>query len=168
MDSFKSVKNLPPLARWVPVLLMMLVSGAQAGVPADAVAYFQLGEAHYESENFEAAIEAFAKAIEVAPLESEYHRQLGRAYGRLAEESNWLTALGLVSKTRKQLERAVALDEENLKAISDLIEFYEQAPGFLGGSGSDAKRLRDRLAAVCSHPDKATTEIVCVEHFPLR
>jgi tetratricopeptide (TPR) repeat protein len=145
--------------------LMLFAATAEAGVPALAVHHFQLGEAHYESGNFEAAVAAFTKAIEAAPMESEYHRQLGRAYGRLAEESSWLTALGLVRKTRKQLERAVALDDENLKAISDLIDFYEQAPGLLGGSGSGAKRLRAHLAAVCSRHGIVTSETVCVEQL---
>ena len=118
--------------------LLLLSAIVRAGVSADALHHFQVGEGYYEGGNYEAAAEAFRKAIEAAPMESEYHRQLGRAYGRLAEEANWFTALGLVSKTRKQLERAVELNAKNLKAISDLIDFYEQAPGLLGGSGSGA------------------------------
>jgi tetratricopeptide (TPR) repeat protein len=145
--------------------LLLLSAIVRAGVSADALHHFQVGEGYYEGGNYEAAAEAFRKAIEAAPMESEYHRQLGRAYGRLAEEANWFTALGLVSKTRKQLERAVELNAKNLKAISDLIDFYEQAPGLLGGSGSGAKRLRAHLETVCAQPNELSDSIVCVEQL---
>ena len=43
------------------------------------------------------------------------------------------TATGLASKARQNFERAVQLDPQNREALSDLFEYYLEAPGFLGG-----------------------------------
>ena len=58
---------------------------------------------------------------------------LGRAYGRLAEGSSFLSALGYAKKTVRTFERAVELGLSNLEALSDVFEYYLQAPEMVGG-----------------------------------
>jgi tetratricopeptide (TPR) repeat protein len=62
--------------------------------------------------------------------------------------ASFLTAPGYASKTRQNLERAVALDERNIEALNDLFEYYLQAPGFLGGGHDKAAALIEKIAAV--------------------
>ena len=144
------------------LLLGAVALGARATVPREAVQHFEQGVTYYEQEDYAAAVSAFEHAVEGAPEQSEYHRRLGRAYGRLAQQVSWLEAIGLVRKTHRQLEKAVALDTGNLEALSDLIDFYEHAPGFLGGSKADARLLRQRLQDACEDP--ATQDPVCEEY----
>jgi tetratricopeptide (TPR) repeat protein len=73
------------------------------------------------------------KAAALAPDSSEIHLWLGRAYGRRAETSNLLSAPGHASRARQYFEKAAQLDPHNLEAQSDLLEYYLEAPGFLGG-----------------------------------
>ena len=88
--------------------------------------YFMLGQ-------FKKATESYEKAVAADPSNSEYEHWLGRAYGRRAETSSPFTAPGLASKARQHFEKAVALNPRNQEAVSDLFEYYLEAPGFLGG-----------------------------------
>ncbi|HEY5573594.1 MAG TPA: hypothetical protein VIK64_11315, partial [Anaerolineales bacterium] len=75
-----------------------------------------------------------------------------KCYGRLAEQSNFLAAYSLAKKTRKALERAVELDGNNVNALQDLMEYYRQAPGFLGGSKEKAAKIQERLETINTAP----------------
>jgi tetratricopeptide (TPR) repeat protein len=127
------------------LILPLLMPQVQAAVTGEAEASFQLGRQSYEKEAYAAAIEAFSTAVRLAPNTSTYHHWLGKSYGRLAQNSNFLKAYRLAAKTRTELERAVTLDDKNIEAIEDLMEFYRQAPVFLGGGQDKADRLRRRL-----------------------
>lgn len=105
----------------------------------------QAGEKFYQSGQYEDAIQAFQKAVEMDPENAEYHHWLGKSYGQLASQSGIFKAYALSKKTREQLERAVELDDCNIDALADLLKYYEQAPSFLGGGAEKAEKIRNRL-----------------------
>ncbi len=107
-----------------------------------------IGRCQYMQGDAKKASESLQKAVDLRPDSSEYHHWLGRAYGRRAETSSFITAPGLAVKAREQFERAVELDSKNLEAISDLFEYYLGAPGFLGGGLDKAQNLAERIAKV--------------------
>ena len=78
----------------------------------------------------------------------DYCDWLGRAYGRLAEGASFLTALGYAKKTVRAFERAVELDHSNLEALSDVFEYYLQAPGIVGGGLDKAEEIARRIAGL--------------------
>ena len=84
---------------------------------------------------------------------SETQMWLGRAYGAKAAAANPLLAFPLARKVRTSFERAVALDPSSGPAISDLGEFYVQAPGVVGGGIDKARSLAAR--AMTSQPVRA-------------
>ena len=107
----------------------------------DAEVWEWMGRAHYMSGDFKKATEHLEKAVAADPGNSEYHHWLGRAWGRRAETSSWLTAIQYARKTRDSFEKAVALNPRNLEAVNDLFEYYLEAPGFLGGGLDRAAAL---------------------------
>lgn len=111
----------------------------------DAPDYALLGQAYYMQGDFKKASENLEQAVNRAPGNSVYHNWLGRAFGRRAETSSFLTAPRLATKTREAFEKAVALDPRNLEALSDLFDYYLDAPGFLGGGLDKAAALSQRL-----------------------
>lgn len=125
------------------ILSLLMLQARAAGTEAETS--FQLGRQYYENESYEAAIQAFSTSVRLAPETSTYHHWLGKSYGRLAQNSNLIKAYRLSGRTRDEFERAVALDDKNIEAISDLMEFYRQAPGFLGGGRDKAEKMRLRL-----------------------
>src|SRR6185369_16238380 len=84
-------------------------------------------------------------ATKLEPKNSTYFLWLGRAYGREAQGANVLRQPGLATKARGAWERAIALDADNLDARSDLIQYYVQAPGFLGGSSAKALEQAEEI-----------------------
>jgi tetratricopeptide (TPR) repeat protein len=114
----------------------------------DAATYHLTGMCYYMQGDPKKAGDFFQKAVALRPGESDYHLWLGRAFGRRAETSSFLTAPGYAARARDSFEKAVQLDPRNMDAISDLFEYYLDAPGFLGGGLDRASKLAARMAEV--------------------
>ncbi len=97
--------------------------------------------------DYRKAVAAFEQAIALDGSQSSYYHWLGRTYGRRAEVSFPLVAAGFATKARTNFEKAVELDPSNLEAVSDLLEFYLQAPGFMGGGFDKAEKAARLIAA---------------------
>ena len=124
--------------------LELLVSAPQK----DAPVYALMGQSYYMQGEMKKATESLQKAVALDPGNSDYYLWLGRAFGRRAETSSFVTAPGYASKARDAFERAVQLNPRNTEAISDLFEYYMEAPGFLGGGLDKAASMASRMAAI--------------------
>jgi tetratricopeptide (TPR) repeat protein len=111
----------------------------------DAAAAFYLGRIAMEERKNDRAADYFEAATKLDPKSSTYFLWLGRAYGREAQQANVLRQPGLAKRTRSAWERAIELDPENLDARSDLIQYYLQAPGFVGGSTAKALEQAEEI-----------------------
>jgi tetratricopeptide (TPR) repeat protein len=114
--------------------------------PRDAQAFNLLSRSYFAMQKWDPAVEAGEKAVSIAPNNSEYHMWLGRAYAEKADHSSFVTAAQLTKKIRREFERAVELDASNVYARSDLAEFYIEAPAFMGGGKSKARREAEAIA----------------------
>jgi tetratricopeptide (TPR) repeat protein len=122
------------------------------GIPVkDAAVNELLGRCYFMSAEYKKATGYLESAAAAEPGNSLYLAWLGRVYGRRAETSFALNAVGWASKSRTSLEKAVALDPANWDAVDDLFEFYLQAPGFMGGGLDRA----EQLAAIIARRDPA-------------
>ena len=117
-------------------------------VPKDADTYALIGRNYYMLGDFKKSSEALQKAFDAAPGNSRYALWLARAYGRRAEVSSPFTAPGYASKTRQYFERAVQLNPRDVEALSDLLDYYLEAPGFLGGGIEKAEATANRIVAL--------------------
>jgi tetratricopeptide (TPR) repeat protein len=59
-----------------------------------------------------------------------------------------VSALKYAKKTVRAFERAVELDPSNLEALTDVFEYYLQAPGIAGGGMDKAESIAKRLAGL--------------------
>lgn len=109
-----------------------------AAEPQDARHRFFLGRIAMRRGDTDDAIHQFEKAVELDPISSVYHLELGGAYGSAAGKASMMSKIGFARKCRIALERAVELDPENLDARSGLLTFYRQAPGIVGGGMAKA------------------------------
>jgi Flp pilus assembly protein TadD len=112
----------------------------------DGPAYLLLGQSYYMLGEYKKASETLEKAVAAEPRNSVYYNWLGRAFGRRAETSSPFTAPVYASKTREAFEKAVELDGGNKEALSDLFEYYLEAPGFLGGGSEKAAKVASAIA----------------------
>jgi len=107
--------------------------------------YDLMGKCFYHLEEFSKATAALEKAVEAEPRNANYWDWLGKAYGRRAETSAFFNQPRYAVRAREHFEKAVALDPQNREALSDLFEYYLEAPGFLGGGQDKAAELSERL-----------------------
>jgi tetratricopeptide (TPR) repeat protein len=119
--------------------LLPIAEGNAAAAELLGQSYFMLGE-------YKKATDAFEKAITLDASRSDYYHWLGRAYGRRAEAAFPLTAVGYANKAKSSFEKAVRLEPKNLEAVSDLLEYYLQAPGFMGGGFDKAEKMASLIA----------------------
>ncbi len=96
--------------------------------------YFMLGE-------YKKGTDVLEKAAALDPENPKILYWLGRTYARRAETANPFSAPGWAAKARTMLERSVALDPANKDATGDLLDYYLEAPGFLGGGTQKAEAL---------------------------
>lgn len=115
---------------------------------ANASAWNLRCRVYLAQDRWDDAVNSCQRAVQLVPGSSEFHLWLGRAYGEKASRASWFTAYQTAKLTHAEFETAVSLDGRNPEALSDLGEYYVEAPGFLGGSYSKAENLAQRLDAL--------------------
>ena len=113
--------------------------------PKDAATLQLTGQDYFMLGEYKKATEAFEKAAQLDPNNAKLIHWLGRTYGRRAETANPFAAPGLASKTRQMFEKAVELDPTDKDALGDLLDYYLDAPGFLGGGVQKAEKLAQMI-----------------------
>lgn len=113
--------------------------------PGNALAHQLLCRVNYAQDMADAAIRECEAAAANDPGNSMTQVWLGRAYGMKAERANPLIAFSLARKVHAAFERAVQLDSQNVQAMSDLGEYYVDAPAIVGGGLDKARALADRM-----------------------
>jgi Flp pilus assembly protein TadD len=113
--------------------------------PTDAASLQLAGQNLFMLGEYKKACESFEKAAALDPNNAKLIHWLGRTYGRRAETANPFAAPGLASKTRQMFEKAVELDPTDKDALGDLLDFYLDAPGFLGGGMQKAEMLAQMI-----------------------
>ena len=137
-----------PLGAWASASLATATADLQAGKADEAVALLSdvlradpsnaeannlLCRVEITLEQFDQAAGHCEKAVSLNSGNASYHLWLGRALGERASRASFLSAYSLAKRTRAEFETAVSLDPRNADALSDLCEFYREAPGAVGG-----------------------------------
>lgn len=99
-------------------------------------------------EKWNAAVNECQQAVNLQPNNSDYHMWLGRALGESADKASFLSAYGLAKRALAELQRAVQIDPGNAEALADLGEFYDSAPGIVGGGDDKAESVAKQLDRV--------------------
>lgn len=111
-------------------------SGADAALGRNLICRvrFTLGE-------MDAAVNACQQAVHLDDQNSNYHLWLARALGEKADKASFVSAFSLAKRARAEFEEAARLDPRNAPALSDLGDFYRQAPGVVGGGIDKAQQI---------------------------
>jgi tetratricopeptide (TPR) repeat protein len=111
-------------------------------------AQYYLGRISFEEKNYDDAADYFDEATEASPKVAEYYVWLGDTYGTIAQDANVVKQGILAPKMRSAWESAIVLDPKNLNARESLVQYYCEAPGFMGGSFEKAHGMADQLIAL--------------------
>lgn len=114
----------------------------------DGAVYELMGRDYFMQSDYKRSTEMFERAAALEPANADYALWLGRAWGRRAETSGPFTAPVYASRARQYFEKSVQLNPMNLEAQSDLLEYYMDAPGFLGGGLDKAQTVTARITQI--------------------
>jgi tetratricopeptide (TPR) repeat protein len=110
-----------------------------------AAAQYYLGRVAFDEKEYDDASDYFEEAVDANDKVADYHYWLGNTYGTIAQNANMLKKGMLAPKMKKAWENAVALDPKNTDARTSLIQYYTQAPSFMGGSMEKAKEVANQI-----------------------
>ena len=114
--------------------------------PAEPPARAALAIAAMAVEDWDLAVESADRLLERGRDLSAWQLVYGQAYLSHARASPSLGAISKVKKGRAAVERAIALDPDNLDARLTLLQFLVQAPKIAGGSREEARRQAQEIA----------------------
>lgn len=123
-----------------------------ASTPSNAEVWVWLSRARLKTREWDKAVQAMEKAVQLQPANAEYRLLLGRACGSRASNSSFLTAMGWARRVVKEFETARKLAPDSIDVRFDLLEYYLNAPGIVGG-GKDKAEAEARAISKL-RPDK--------------
>lgn len=103
---------------------------------------------HYAEQVWDQAATECQQAVKLDAQNSVDHDWLGRALGEKASHASFLTAYSLGKQSRSEFETAVKLNPNNADALIDVGNFYQQAPGIVGGGTDKAQAIATQLDKV--------------------
>lgn len=110
---------------------------------------------YMQEQRWDEAIPSCRAAVKSSPGNAGYHLSLARALGEKADRVSFITAFKMARQIRQEFETAARLDPRNAPALSDLGEFYVDAPAIVGGGVDKAEKVAQQLDAFA--PDRAHT-----------
>jgi predicted Zn-dependent protease len=114
--------------------------------PSDPEIRIRLGKACIKIREWDKAVQEMEKAVQLQPANAKYHLWLGRACGMRASHSSFLTAMGWARRVLREFETARKLSPADLDVRFDLLEYYLNAPGILGGGRQKAEAEAEAIA----------------------
>ncbi len=103
---------------------------------------------HYILQHWDQAASECQKAVQLDGGNARYHLWLARALGEKASHASFLSAYSLGKQVHTEFEAAARLDPHDPEILADLGDFYQQAPGIVGGGADKAERVAQQLDAI--------------------
>lgn len=85
------------------------------------------------------------QAVKLSGQNSDYHMWLGRALGQQANHASVFSAYGIAKHSLSEMQAAAQTNPKNGPALSDLGDYYAQAPGIAGGGTDKAEQVALQL-----------------------
>ncbi|MDR3792887.1 MAG: tetratricopeptide repeat protein [Terracidiphilus sp.] len=102
---------------------------------------------HFTLRQWDAAVVECQRATRLDTKNARYHLWLGRALGEKAGHASFLSAYSLGKAARSEFEQAARLNPRDAEALTDLGEFYREAPGIVGGGTDKTEQIVSQLDA---------------------
>ena len=126
------------------------IRAALSRMPNDAHYLSDLSIVDWAFNRLDSAIANSEKAVAADPRSAEAHAHLGDALGAKLASSNAGTfeKIALVHRFRKEVDKTLELDPNDVDALQDLAQFYWNAPGMVGGDKNKARQTADKLSSI--------------------
>jgi tetratricopeptide (TPR) repeat protein len=81
------------------------------------------------------------RAVALAPKDARFHFQLAEVAGEKASKASVVQQIGLGRQFKKEADLTLRLDPKHIGAMKDMILFYLEAPGIIGGDKTKAREM---------------------------
>jgi tetratricopeptide (TPR) repeat protein len=114
----------------------------------DARAAYLMARVRHAFGGFAEEVTYAEMAVRFDPKASAYHRELGLAYMHQVETSSMFKAIGMMRKSRAELDSALAIAPNDPNNLFEKMDFLLQAPGIAGGDKTQAGEVAKELLKV--------------------
>lgn len=142
-DEAKTLYDQGSLRRAAAVCEQRLATNAN-----DFMANLVLARIRVSQDQLDEGIRLATVAVAVDPKSADAHFVLATGYGRKAQSVSKLTAAGWAGKVKKSGEAALAVDPKHADAMGILVDFYQNAPGIMGGDKKKAAEYVEKMIQV--------------------
>ena len=116
--------------------------------PKDAETLWLMARLKHAAGDLPAALDLAEKAVAADPKSAQAHFRLAEAVGDMAQKASMLHQLGLGRRFKKEVDLTLVLDPRHVGALRDLLEFYLQAPGIMGGDPAKARTVAEQIMKI--------------------
>lgn len=116
--------------------------------PAYAEARYYLGRIAFEKKEYDDAWDYFKDATEADDTKAKYYTWIGNSIGTIAQSAGKFRQATLAPKIKNAYKKATELDPGDMDAQWGPVQFYTQAPGFMGGSYEKAEVAARAILAI--------------------
>ena len=116
--------------------------------PNDAEAQSLLSAVRMAYKDVDGALAPAEKAAALDPKNAEYRWQVAQVVGEQASSASVFKQMGLAKRYKREVEAALAINPKHTEAMTGLMEFYNRAPGIVGGDKKKAAELADQILAL--------------------
>ena len=121
--------------------LKALVEPRVAANPNDAEAQWLLSRVRMAYQDLTARSRRPRKRWRSTPKNADYHWQLAQVVGELASNASVFKQIGLAKRYKREVEAALAINPKHTGSLTGLMEFYNRAPGIVGGDKKKAASI---------------------------
>jgi tetratricopeptide (TPR) repeat protein len=128
--------------------LKALVEPRAAANPNDAAAQWLLSRVRMAFKDVDGALAPAEKAAALDPKNVEYRWQVAQVVGEMASSATVFKQMGLAKRYKKEVEAALALNPKHTASLTGLMEYFNRAPGIVGGDKKRAAEIPGEIMAI--------------------
>jgi len=116
----------------------------------NAEAHYRLGQTMMTNQcrDEDGAVDHMEEAVDLNSSNADYQYGLGAAYGVKAQNAGVIKQAFLAPKVRGAFEKAIQLNPNLVEAHIGLVQYYQRAPGFMGGDMAKAWREAEQVVVL--------------------
>lgn len=119
-----------------------------AANPNDAEAQWLLSRVRMAFKDPDGALAPAEKAAALDPKSAEYRYQVAQVVGEQASSASVFKQMGLAKRFKREVEAALALNPKHTGSMMALMEYFNRAPGIVGGDKKRALEIPGEIMAV--------------------